>query len=170
MKSPLVLTIKNKRYEVPTLVSGPFTDNIDLEDLDKGRFERPLIAPSKLNVNVDENLDALVYRCLALNPKERFQNAMELKEALNQWVPGKRKRKYKNISAAQFSDYPKATLSAQSKLDKDMGCSMVEEALKMSKYVEKLDEAADLMEEAFNKWPKLIDKYAFKVTLWRKGV
>ena len=33
-----------------------------------------------------------------------------------------------------------------------------------------LGEAADLMEEAFNKWPELRDKFAHQVKLWRCGV
>jgi eukaryotic-like serine/threonine-protein kinase len=34
----------------------------------------------------------------------------------------------------------------------------------------KLADAADAMEEAFNRWPGLRDKYAHQVRLWRCGV
>jgi eukaryotic-like serine/threonine-protein kinase len=148
----------------------PFVDDMDLEDIGAGRFEHPLKAPSRLNASVDENLDAIVYRCLALNIKDRFQNAIELKQALGTWVPGSRRSKNKSIDFGQLSDVPKTALGIQSVPDEENARKMAADALKMACYVGKLNEAADLMEEAFNKWPKLREEYEFKVTIWRKGI
>ena len=33
-----------------------------------------------------------------------------------------------------------------------------------------LTEAADQMEEAFNKWPDLRDEYQYQVRIWRRGI
>ena len=148
----------------------PFSDDFDIEDLGNEKFDQSLRAPSQLNISVDENLDQLVYRCLAIKVKDRFQNAMDLKEVLDAWTPGKRKRKSKSVDMAQFSDVSKSALGTRSTPDKHLAMKMTKEAIKMARYVGKLNEAADLMEEAFNKWPELREKYKFKVTIWRKGI
>ncbi|MFY9269697.1 MAG: serine/threonine-protein kinase [Candidatus Manganitrophaceae bacterium] len=147
----------------------PFANDSDLEVLDAIRFERPLVPPSKLNVSVDEYLDELVCRCLALNPAERFSNARELTDALQRWRPRNRNRT-KPIDVAQFSDIPKNALGSRSSPNEQMGKSMAKEALDLSRYVGKLNEAADLMEEAFNNWPSLRKEFEYKVTIWRKGI
>jgi hypothetical protein len=46
---------------------------------------------------------------------------------------------------------------------------MASEALQMKK-TGRLGDAADIMEEAFNKWPQLRGKYANQVKLWRCGI
>jgi len=148
----------------------PFSDDFDFEDMDSTRFEQPLKAPSQLNVRVDENLDALVYQCLALNPKGRFQNALGLQKALEAWIPGKRNRKEKKLVVSGHSDVTKTTFGSKSAPNEQLAKSMVDEALKMAFYVGKLSDAADLMEEAFNIWPQLREKHEIRVTLWRKGI
>jgi serine/threonine-protein kinase len=148
----------------------PFDDDLDLEDFEKGRFEQPLRSPCQLNVSIDEHLESIVYRCLALNVKERYQNAMELKVALDAWVPGKKRCKGKTLDFGHLSDTPKTAMSSKSTPDEDGARKMAADALKMSRFVGKLNEAADLMEEAFNKWPKLREEYEYKVIIWRKGI
>jgi len=123
-----------------------------------------------LNISVDENLDALLYQCLAINPRDRFQNAIELKKALDGWMPGTRKRKKKMPIESEHSTFAKTALGPRSALNEQQARSMIQDALRMSCYVEKLNEAADLMEEAFNHCPPLRKKYECKVTLWRKGI
>ena len=55
--------------------------------------------------------------------------------------------------------------SAQITLDEEL----VDKALE-ARRSGRLGEAADLMEEAFNKSPDLRDKYAHQVKLWRCGI
>jgi len=40
----------------------------------------------------------------------------------------------------------------------------------LSHHAGKLGEAADLLEEGFNKWPALRQQYQDRVTLWRRGI
>jgi eukaryotic-like serine/threonine-protein kinase len=147
----------------------PFADSFDLDNLEKSRFEKPLKPPSMLNASIDEDLDSIVNRCLAVNVKERYSNAKELKEALDAWSPGKKKKR-KSLNLPQQSDTPKTALGAKSAPDENLGRKMAKEALELARYFGKLNEAADLMEEAFNKWPNLREEYECKVTIWRKGI
>ena len=148
----------------------PFMHDFDLERAHDKRFEQPLVAPSNLNVSVDEQLDAIVYQCLALNPKDRFQTAMQLREALNSWRPGARKRTSKSLPRLPGSEAQKSAMGPRSVPDEATARNMARSALALARNVGSLNEAADLMEEAFNKWPKLRDEFEFKVTIWRKGI
>jgi serine/threonine-protein kinase len=79
-------------------------------------------------------------------------------------------RKNKTMVEPGFSDISKIALGPRSVPNEPLARSMVMDAMRMACYVKKLNEAADLMEEAFNNWPKLREEYASKVTLWRKGI
>ncbi len=147
----------------------PFSDEFDLEALDMDRFERPLLPPSRFNVSVDEVLDDIVFRCLAINPKERFQNALELIQALDQWQQKGKQRKI-DLEASRLSSVIKNPLSSCSIPNEKEGVELARKAKNLACVVGKLNEAADLMEEAFNRWPQLRKKYEYHVTIWRKGV
>jgi serine/threonine-protein kinase len=47
---------------------------------------------------------------------------------------------------------------------------MADKAVKLARDAGKLLEAADLMEEAFNKWPDLRTRYEYQLTIWRRGI
>jgi serine/threonine-protein kinase len=47
---------------------------------------------------------------------------------------------------------------------------MAAQAMKLAREVGKLEEAADLMEEAFNKWPDLRKRYEGHLKVWRRGI
>ena len=48
---------------------------------DSRQFSGTKIAPSRINLQVDEELDHIVFRSLALTPESRYANASELLEA-----------------------------------------------------------------------------------------
>jgi len=95
-------------------------------------------------------------------------NAKELLDALESWVkPDRRNKDKKAISSSIMG---KSILGIHSPLNNSEGQKQAMTALKLAKEHGKLFEAADMMEEAFNKAPELRDKYADKVRLWRCGV
>jgi len=55
---------------------------------DVGRFLRPLRPASMYNVHADAGLESIISRCLAKDPKDRYQNASDLLADLEQWKPG----------------------------------------------------------------------------------
>jgi serine/threonine-protein kinase len=119
---------------------------------------------------VDAKLDNIVARTLTKNPKERIQNAMELLKELDHWhfVPPDAARKAKQYLG---SDASKSALGvADTSHDEEEGIKMATKAMKFAKQAAQLQEAADLMEEAFNKWPDLRSRYERRVKLWRCGI
>jgi serine/threonine protein kinase len=147
----------------------PFTDPDDsVGGLDLCKFDRPLVPPSRLNIGVDPMLDQIVFKALATDPKNRYQNARELLKDLNKWKPavvGAPKQ-----AAAASTSSSKTAIGKHSPADELLAKDMVARALKLSRQAGKLVEAADLMEEAFNKSPGLRVEFASQLKLWRKGI
>ena len=50
------------------------------------------------------------------------------------------------------------------------GLSLARQAIKVSQEPGRLPDAADLMEEALNKFPAMREEYQGRVKLWRRGI
>jgi serine/threonine-protein kinase len=147
----------------------PFEVDPDLGWSNKKAFDRDLTPPSTWNMDVDGPLEKIVLRCLKIKPDERFSTAKDLLEALDGWkkpAPSKRATPKKLAS----SEVSKSVLGPHSAVDHEEGQRLVRQALKKAKEDGRLFEAADIMEEAFNKSPSLRQRYANHVRLWRCGV
>jgi len=152
------------------------TDNIPF-DVDKhpGRGNGESLrtsppVPSQYNVEANSALDRIVLKCLSPRPEDRYADAEELLKALNAWKPGDSFSDKPAPSSASVSQFSKDALGRRSTPNQSKAESLVREAIQTAKQKDKLNEAADMMEEAFNKWPSLREKYATKVTLWRRGI
>lgn len=130
-------------------------------------FEGSFIPPSEINPDANKALDHIVQKTLEKRPEDRYTTAKELLDALEHWKPGTPE----SASAAKFlsSEASKTVLGAQSPANEKSAESLVERAFKARK-AGRLAEAADLMEEAFNKSRTLRNKYAHQVKLWRCGI
>jgi serine/threonine protein kinase len=143
-------------YEIPT----------DLAWGSNKPFQKLFRPASELNAEANEGLDEIIRKALRLKPSERFQNAMEMLDALEAWKPGIPQIRKKAVSA----DFSKAALGAEhSSPNQSNAEELANKALEM-KRCGRLADAADLMEEAFNKWPDLRHKFAPQVRLWRCGI
>ena len=123
--------------------------------------------PSSVNPDANSALDHIVEKALAWSPEDRYQTAHEMLDALEAWDPA-----VDPISAttSHESEHSKTSLSPNfSSNNPDKGKSLANEALKY-KDGGRLADAADLMEEAFNEWPDLRDRYESQVKLWRNGI
>ena len=130
-------------------------------------FDKPLIPPSSINPDSSAALDQIVSRALHKDPRKRFLDANEMHFALDQWKPGTSGSISK--SQATNNDMSKLGLGPAPQLNKSEADSLVKKSLKAVK-AGRLAEAADLMEEAFNKLPDLRHRYAPQVKMWRCGV
>jgi serine/threonine-protein kinase len=141
----------------------------DLDELDIRSFERPMIPASRLNIQVDAFLDQILMRALAVKKEDRYPHAMALLEDLNRWKP-RPTHNHVQIKQAVSSEMSKAVLGLPSPTDEAKARSMAVRALEMARNWSKLGEAADLMEEAFNKWPPLREQYEKRLLRWRCGI
>lgn len=147
----------------------PFDVDLKLGWSNKKAFEKELLPPSSWNVEVDGVIDKIVLRCLKPKPDDRYATAKELLDALDAWqkpAPSKEPKPTKALS----SEMSKTIFGTYSPVNHEEGQRLVKEAIKMAKMGGRLFEAADLMEEAFNKSPSLRQKYANLVRLWRCGI
>ena len=129
--------------------------------------QRPIVPASQMNPDVDSALDQIVLKALSARPADRYANAEDLLQALEAWRPNSGSRTGTRTTVA--SEPSKLALGAPSGEDPEAASTLAERAHQLSR-AGRLPEAADLMEEAFNKSPALRTKYAEKVQLWRRGI
>ena len=149
------------------------TDNLPYKvdpDLGWGNvkaFQVQLPPPSEYNIDVDAQLDAIVLKCLNRVPASRYQHAKALLDALEHWRPAEHNAASSKRSSSMQS---KAVLGPFTSPDVAEANKLVKKAMDKARREGRPSEAADLMEEAFNKSPSLREKYANQVRLWRCGV
>lgn len=147
----------------------PFHVDPDLGWANKQAFEKGLESPSSHNPDVDSALEEIVLRCIEKNPSERYPSARELLDALDGWrrpMAVQKPSSKRTIS----SEMSKSVLGAHSPVNAEEGQNLARTAIAKAKQDGRLVEAADLMEEAFNKSPSLRMRYADQVRLWRCGI
>ena len=147
----------------------PYEIDPDLGWSNTKAFSTEPVSPSSLNINVDKTLESIVLTCLRVNPVERYQEAKELLHALNAWSkPIQRKEP---IAPKAISSEPsKSILGVHSPANSEEGSRLARMAIQKAREEGRLFDAADMMEEAFNKSPSLREKYANQVHLWRCGI
>lgn len=146
----------------------PYGDGSEVADFSERHFKRPLIPCSHLNIEVDPALDQILFRALSLDPKDRHQNAKELLADLMDWKP----RPAGSAPAAKTtgSAVYKSALGVHSPEDAERARRMASLAIELARQANKLQDAADLMEEACNKMPSLGEQYGYLLRLWRRGI
>jgi len=147
----------------------PFSEEGDHDTFDIKSFERPMIPASRLNILVDDQLDRILKRALAIEPEDRYSSAAEMLADLNAWEPHPFEPQLQPDSS-RLTDTSKTALGTHSPVDEVKARRAAEEAVAISRQVGRLNEAADLMEEAFNKWPDLRQQYEYQLKLWRRGI
>ena len=130
-------------------------------------FDGMFLPASDINPDANKALDHIVQKALEKRPEARYATAKDLLDALENWKPGTPTP----TSSAKFfsSELSKTVLGEFSPVNEKSAESLVERAFK-ARQDGRLAEAADLMEEAFNKSQKLRTKYAHQVKLWRCGI
>lgn len=130
-------------------------------------FDKPVVPPSQFHPDANKELDHIVLKTLEKRAESRYQTSSELLDALEQWDgrASKPPAKGKVIS----SEPSKKVLGSNSPADEKLAEDLTQQAFK-ARLSGRLGDAADLMEEAFNKAPDLRKKYAQQVKLWRCGI
>jgi len=131
-------------------------------------FQAKLVSPSQINPTCDQGLDQIVDRCLALDRLKRYRCASELLSDLEGWTP--KLQADTRESANRPRSTSKDVLGQASPPAPQQARSLAGRAIELAQNPATLNEAADLMEEAFNKLPLLRSEYQGRVKLWRRGI
>jgi len=145
----------------------PFEIPADVNWGSKSLFDKPVSPPSETNPDVNHTLDAIVMRTLEKKVDNRYATAKELLTALEGWKPTGTESSLKPKTPS--SEASKTVLGMPSPADEGLARKLAEQAFR-ARQGGRLAEAADLMEEAFNKSPELRQKYSKQVKLWRRGI
>lgn len=147
----------------------PFEIDSNLGWTNKRAFDKEIVPPSSSNLEVDIDIENIVLKCLEIDSSKRYQTATELLNDLSSWkksIPLKESNSKISVSSMES----KQVLGSHSPIDKEEGQNLARLAMKKAKEEGRLLEAADIMEEAFNKSPSLRKKYSNQVRLWRCGI
>ena len=123
--------------------------------------------PSQVNPDVDSALDRIVMKSLHKDPQHRYASARELLAALERWEPATHPQPSRSSSSL---DEPSKTVLGPPLTRDDAAAQDYSRRALEAKNLGRLSEAADLMEEAFNKSPDLRIKHEHQVKLWRCGI
>ena len=145
----------------------PFAIPADVNWQSKNLFDKPVTPPSEINPDVNRALDSIVLKTLEKKAGDRYPTAKELLTALDSWKPGTPEvsSKAKTLS----TEASKTVLGVPTPANESQADELSQKAFQARK-AGRLAEAADLMEEAFNKSPELRQQYAHQVKLWRCGI
>lgn len=97
---------------------APFTSKNVMELL-AAHSHAEVAPPSKLNPAITANLEQVILKCMAKNPADRFQDANDLRKALDQcplsnpWEPDQAATWWKTTATSLISPTRKATVSAE---------------------------------------------------------
>lgn len=138
----------------------PYDDGGPLSSYSVARFRHPLLAPSRYNDDVDEELDRIVLATLEVDPGRRPATARILADALR----GRRQALGDRVRAGARPGG--ATVEPPT----ERAQRLADEALGLGRHPSSLQRAADLMEEAVNLSPRLRELHLPRLTLWRRGV
>ena len=149
------------------------TDRLPHADLggsgspDPETFQRPLIPPSRLNLQVDGALDQIIARTLAPKPSDRYPDARVLLADLDRWI---KRGAAPDLYASSSSALGKAALGQRSSVDDSRIQQLIDQAQTLARQAGRLSEAADLLEQALNTVPLLREQYEYRLKLWRRGI
>jgi len=146
----------------------PFAEIAESEFFEYANFKTPITPPSRLNLSVNTLLEKITLKSLEIEPSKRYQNAMEMLKDLNRWKPTKAKGDEEVYSSNSQST--KSALGEHTPMDESKAADLFKQAIEISKFYNKLNEAADMLEQAFLKWPEYKEKYEYLAKLWRKGI
>lgn len=146
----------------------PFAEIAEAEIFEYSNFKVPVIPPSRLNLSVNPLLDQITLKALSIEPSGRYQNAMDFLKDLKRWKPSKIAEQQEFYSTS--GEVTKSALGLHTPVNETKANDLLSQAFNISKHSNKLNEAADLLEQAILRWPDYKEKYEYLMKLWRKGI
>jgi serine/threonine-protein kinase len=131
-------------------------------------FQHPHRAPSIFNVDVNDALDSIVKKCLRLEPHQRYNKVSSLLNDLKRWKPTRRREGVVQRQSLKDEGFNGGSKPAETPTSVD--ANVLLKAARDLANEQRLDEAADKLEEAIRLQPNLRTAHAQRVALWRKGL
>jgi eukaryotic-like serine/threonine-protein kinase len=146
----------------------PFAEIAESDFFEYANFKTSITPPSRLNISVNTLLEKITLKALEIEPLKRYPHAMDFLKDLNRWKPTKVKGNEEVYSSN--GQTTKSALGEHTPMDEPKAAELFKHAMEISKFSNKLNEAADMLEQAFLKWPEYKEKYEYLAKLWRKGI
>lgn len=89
---------------------------------------------------------------------------------LERWVPHLSPETVQDSKNKDKYQTSKEVFGSHSPANEDTARHLVQQAIKISQEPGRLTDAADLIEEALNKFPALREEYQGRLKLWRRGI
>ncbi len=145
----------------------PYIKENSKEYLEGRDFSESLIPASFFNFEVNPALDAIVAKALALKPEDRYISATEMLVDLEAWQPSS--PGFTTISIKPPGNFT-GSKGPETKITKTQAQDQIALALSLAQQNEKLREAVELLAFAIEPFPDLQEQYAYRLSLWRKGI
>ncbi|TCO44211.1 serine/threonine-protein kinase [Actinocrispum wychmicini] len=144
----------------------PFHDGSPFHTFSVHMYRDAPLPPSSFNENIDEELDRIVLRALAIDPTERTPNAVVLADQLRT-----RLEATKNEAEPEAAPVAKSSgTRSGNPSGEQRAWQMAGRARELARTAATLQDAADVMEEAVTLSPAVRARYVHLLTLWRRGV
>jgi len=162
----------------------PYPEPAGRDAMHRRRFD-PWVPARDFNLEVDQQLDDILARTLAPEPRNRYPHAGAMLDDLNRWeethgigVLSPSSAEVPGFLEVEKNSAPPRSLSPQVEEGRVGGTSAAEEearelvsrAIEVSRQAVNLPLAADLLEQACQLWPPLRDEYQDQIKLWRQGI
>ena len=95
---------------------------------------------------------------------------MDVLTNLERWLPHLSQEPTHDSQYKDKYETSKEVLGSHSPANEDTARRLVQKAIKISQEAGRLTDAADLMEEALNKFPAMREEYQGRLKLWRRGI
>lgn len=155
----------------------PYPEPTGPDAMSKRRFGA-LRPANSLNIHVDQQLDDILSRALALNPKDRYQNGQEMLDDLNRWRPRAAGTASTPVRIIDREDKTEARAprrastvdSGQQGSTEESARRLAIEAVRLARQTGNVTEALKQLEAACNQLPALREQYQEDMDLWRRGI
>lgn len=128
---------------------------------------KPSPRASDRNVEANDALDAIVMKCLEFEPHRRYASASALLGDLRRWKPSRATVMSTSTAWIDEASFRRGEDPSARALN-PQGCELARRADALASE-QRLEEAAQLAEEAISLEPALLRAYRPKIMLWKKG-
>lgn len=139
------------------------------ESYNTSYWSKPLRPPSLYNINIDSELDRIIFKTLMIDTEERYRDANDMLKDLKKWRDIKDKQQFVNgfesDNNKKSKQHEKENFVIPEALNGD-----IDRIIKLSQKTGKLNKAADQLGQLIDQYPSLNEQYGYLLSLWKRGI